>query len=289
MMVVVALPLAGVLLGGLSACALTRGTWQMWHPHRALLLWAALGAVGLVCAAVSVVVAAVVSTSTLPGSSAAEALVVTLVAWAGLGGFGVVASLALQDGGDDPDAAAEDSLLGPRRVPDLRAARRIVAWLPGDIPVVEVDDPSFIAYAVAGVQPEILVSQRAREQLSPAHLDGIIAHERAHLTGRHPLLRRLGRWHAACLPKRSRLRRELFSRTRLLTELAADDTAVTEAGEHHVLAGLHAANALWPSAELTVRAARLNAHGESGGPGPSPAARTGWTRSRPGRARSASV
>ena len=46
-----------------------------------------------------------------------------------------------------------------------------------------VDQPA--AYCVAGRQPTVILTTGAVQALDPSQLDAVLAHERAHLTGRH--------------------------------------------------------------------------------------------------------
>lgn len=77
----------------LSACLLTRGTWQIRRPRRALAAWALTGALGLVVTIVAVLVASALSLSTSSAGAPIEGLALTLIAWAGLGGLGIAGSL----------------------------------------------------------------------------------------------------------------------------------------------------------------------------------------------------
>lgn len=280
-MIVLLLVLAGALLcAPASVLPLVAGRWQVWHPRLALGLWLGIGAAGLALAAASVLTAGLLvafsgptGAVVLPGST----LALALLAWLGLGSAGVLAAMALGGPGRgapadgsaaDADAAAEDALLDAEGPSTARpVARRSPATVrmafdaeTGAV-LYEVDDPRLIAHAIGGRRPEITVSRQAREALTAAELRGVLAHEVAHLRGRHAEMRRLCAWHAACLPRRSALRRLLVGRVHLLTELAADDAAARAVGEGRLLAGLRASHALVASPALLVRAERLAARG----------------------------
>ncbi|MCG7310919.1 M48 family metalloprotease [Brachybacterium sp. ACRRE] len=282
-MIVLLLVLAGALLcAPASVLPLVAGRWQVWHPRLALGLWLGIGAAGLALAAASVLTAGLLvafsgPTGAVSISASARALALALLAWLGLGGAGVLAAMALGGPGRgapadgsaaDPDAAAEDALLDAEGPSTARpVARRSPATVrmafdaeTGAV-LYEVDDPRLIAHAIGGRHPEITVSRQAREALTAAELRGVLAHEAAHLRGRHAEMRRLCAWHAACLPRRSALRRLLVGRVHLLTELAADDAAARAVGEGRLLAGLRACHALVASPALLVRAERLAARG----------------------------
>jgi hypothetical protein len=77
------------------------------------------------------------------------------------------------------------------------ALRRRLAWRhhrllvrlsgqrrPG-VAAVVVDHPGPVAYSVAGRRPAVVVSSGAIELLSRPELDAVLAHENAHLSGRH--------------------------------------------------------------------------------------------------------
>ena len=152
----------------------------------------------------------------------------------------------------------------------------------GTITVVEIEDPRYVAVAIPGTPSTIFVSRAVQHALPPSYLSAVLAHEAAHLRQHHTLLRRLGAWHTACLPKRSGLRRELASRITLLTELAADDAAASKVGPAHLRAALAALNRLTPSRELGVRAARVSAlHPQHCAPDALPSSRTPSGHLRP--------
>lgn len=246
--------LVGLLSGPLSAWLLTRGGWQIRHPRRALIAWALVGASGLVVTIASVLVASALSLSTSSASAPVEGLALTLIAWAGLGGLGIAASLSPLSAGDPGDQDDDQP-----SVAELLSRRRTDSWQMGAVTVVEIADPRFVAVAIPGARPSIFVSRAVRHALPPSYLSAVLAHEAAHLNQHHTLLRRLGAWHTACLPKRSRLRRDLAARITLLTEPAADDAAASHVGPAHLQDALAALNRLTPSRELGVRAARIRA------------------------------
>lgn len=110
-------------------------------------------------------------------------------------------------------------------------------WLPDDRP---------IAYSLGGRDGLIVASQGLAGRLSPRELDAVLAHERAHLRGRHHFL-------AGCAETLGRvlrfvpLMRELPGAVRLLVELAADRAAAAGYGPE------------------TVRSALLSIHAAGGG------------------------
>ncbi|MEU8825478.1 M56 family metallopeptidase [Streptomyces sp. NPDC048636] len=88
-----------------------------------------------------------------------------------------------------------------------------------------LDHETPVAYALPGRRPRIVVSSGALRVLSPAQLDTVLEHERAHVAGRHHLalaaaeaFATVFRW----LP----LARVVREQTALLLEMAADDRAL---------------------------------------------------------------
>lgn len=92
-----------------------------------------------------------------------------------------------------------------------------------------VEHPHPLAFSVAGRPGQIVVSRGLTSRLSPAEVDAVLAHERAHLTGRHHLQIAAIDALAVALPfvpLLSQAPRAL----RQLVELAADRTAAREHG-----------------------------------------------------------
>jgi len=98
--------------------------------------------------------------------------------------------------------------------------------------VVEHSQPA--AYCVAGRQPTVVLTTGAVQALDPGQLDAVLAHERAHLAGRHHRLlavARIGRQVLPFLP----LLRDAEQQVARLVELHADDAA-TRAHDPRLLA-----------------------------------------------------
>lgn len=117
------------------------------------------------------------------------------------------------------------------------------------------DDEPF-ACAIAGRESAVVISTGLRALLTPAQLEAVVAHERAHLRGRHYVALRLAELNRSCLPS-LRAGTQLLRATTLLVELIADDGAARRAG------AVHLANALVQVARRThdpameLRAERL--------------------------------
>lgn len=102
---------------------------------------------------------------------------------------------------------------------------------------VVLDDPRPVAYCVAGRPAAIVVSSGALAVLDKPQLAAVLAHERAHLAGRHHLLATLTRGLAAVFPGVP-----LFAKGSVevgrLAELAADDAAARSVGRRALVAAL---------------------------------------------------
>lgn len=81
-----------------------------------------------------------------------------------------------------------------------------------------------IVYSVAGHPPAIVVSEPTLAALTDLQLRAVLAHERAHLAGRHHLILGLGRALATAMP-RLPLFTACAAELRRLVEMCADDAA----------------------------------------------------------------
>lgn len=116
------------------------------------------------------------------------------------------------------------------------AARIVGRHLPA-VDTVVLDAPRPVAYCLPGRPPTIVVTDAALDVLDGPQLSAVLAHERAHLTGRHHLLVALTRGLATVLPGVSLFGRGADEVTRL-TEMCADDVAARSAGRRNVVAAL---------------------------------------------------
>ena len=90
--------------------------------------------------------------------------------------------------------------------------------------VVVIDSSAPAAFCVPGRAGQIVVTQGALDRLSAHEMDGVLAHERAHLRGRHDLAVALSEILARAFPS-IRLFQVATHETRRLIELLADDAA----------------------------------------------------------------
>jgi Zn-dependent protease with chaperone function len=103
-------------------------------------------------------------------------------------------------------------------------AARLVGRLQPALGAVLVEHSQPAAYCVAGRQPTVILTTGAVQALDPGQLDAVLAHERAHLAGRHHWLlavARIGRQVLPFLP----LMRDAEEQVARLVELHADDAA----------------------------------------------------------------
>jgi Zn-dependent protease with chaperone function len=101
----------------------------------------------------------------------------------------------------------------------------LVGHLEPALGAVVMEHPQPTAYCVAGRCPTVIVTTGAVAALDSGQLDAVLAHERAHLAGRHHALKaaaRIGRQVFPLLP----LLRDAEAHVARLVELHADDTAI---------------------------------------------------------------
>jgi Zn-dependent protease with chaperone function len=109
--------------------------------------------------------------------------------------------------------------------------------LPGGAGTVVLDDPRPAAYCVAGRPPAIVVTSSALAVLDQPQLAAVLAHERAHLDGRHHLLATVTRGLTAALPGVPLFTRGAAEVARL-AEMAADDAATRSIGRPAMVTAL---------------------------------------------------
>ena len=101
--------------------------------------------------------------------------------------------------------------------------------------LVEYSEP--VAYCVGGRRPMVVLSTGALSALEPAELAAVLAHERAHLSGRHHLLRALARIGRLVLPFLP-LMRDADAQVARLVEMHADDAAARASDPRSVATAL---------------------------------------------------
>ena len=128
----------------------------------------------------------------------------------------------------------------------------------GSAMVLDAEQP--VAYCVPGRPAAIVLSSGALAVLDPPQLTAVLAHEQAHLAGRHHLLTGLTRALSACFPAVPLFTRGAEEVARL-AEMRADDAAVRGSGRRTLIAALLAmgTGTAVPAATLGMPAAALGA------------------------------
>jgi Zn-dependent protease with chaperone function len=143
---------------------------------------------------------------------------------------------SVQQGQRRTRAHAEIARLTARKLPDAGAGPGPGAG-PAPGAAVVLDAAPRVAYCVPGRPATIVLSSGALAVLDPAQLTAVLAHERAHLAGRHHLLLSLTRGLGASFPAVP-----LFTlgsdEVARLAEMCADDAAARRAGRRTLVAAL---------------------------------------------------
>ncbi|MFI6169695.1 M56 family metallopeptidase [Nocardia sp. NPDC051052] len=117
-----------------------------------------------------------------------------------------------------------------------KALRLVGRRVPG-LGALVLDSPERQAYCVPGRPDTIVVTSAALEALAPEQLAAVLAHERAHLSGRHAPLTAVLRAIATTLPGLRLVTLGTAEIARLL-EMCADDKAADKHGSAPLLGGL---------------------------------------------------
>ncbi|MEU9451125.1 M56 family metallopeptidase [Streptomyces sp. NPDC048277] len=121
---------------------------------------------------------------------------------------------------------------GVRQARHLVWARRECAHLPGETELAVVDDDAPLAFALPGAPGRIVVSRGMLRCLGNDEREALLAHERAHLRGRHHLFQTVWRLTAALNP----LLRPLAVAGDFVLERWADEEAAERVGDRRVVA-----------------------------------------------------
>jgi Zn-dependent protease with chaperone function len=114
---------------------------------------------------------------------------------------------------------------------------RVIGRRIDGLDAVVVDAPERAAYCVAGRPDTIVVTSAALDALTDRHLQAVLAHERAHLAGRHHHVLAFARGLAVAIPGVPLFSTGAREIARLL-EMAADDTAARSHGSLTLLDAL---------------------------------------------------
>jgi Zn-dependent protease with chaperone function len=189
----------------------------------------------------------------LGAAAAAATLAAIVLAWR----YG----RALQRAGRHTRAHAEAARITGRRLPaDGGSDGGTVKGERGDGATVVLDAPQRAAYCVPGRPAAIVLTSGALAVLGGAQLAAVLAHERAHLAGRHHLLISLSRGLAASFPGVPVFTRGAAEVARL-AELCADDAAARRTGRAALVAALLAmgTGTAVPAAALAVTSGAVTA------------------------------
>jgi Zn-dependent protease with chaperone function len=154
---------------------------------------------------------------------------------------------------------------GRRHLDVLRIAARREA---GPHPTLWLEHDRPLAFSLAGRPGVVVATDGLHRHLTPAQVEAVLTHERAHLKGHHHLLVTVGDVVAATLPFLPLFKRAAIA-VRELVEMAADTAAVRAHGVENVRAALlRVAGHGAPGAALAMsrdaveaRLARLQRHG----------------------------
>ncbi|OZM76376.1 M48 family metalloprotease [Pseudonocardia sp. MH-G8] len=116
-------------------------------------------------------------------------------------------------------------------------AARLLGQMDETLGALVVDVPDRLAYAVAGRPHTIVLSRPTLAALDSAQLQAVLAHERAHLAGRHHLLLAAARALATTMPW-IRLFTEGSRELSRLVEMSADDAAASAHGSRTLVGAL---------------------------------------------------
>ncbi|MGA5067237.1 M56 family metallopeptidase [Streptomyces exfoliatus] len=235
-------PLGLVALAGfLLPLLLARARWAQQVPRLALAVWAACGAVFATASAL--LPAQMVLTSESSHRLTDTVLMLRpptpaqLLALDGRELFALSLSLAFLS---VPAAAFARRLARARRVRVRHAGvLRLVGRYDPALRATVLDDARPAVYCLPGRSRRVVVSSGALHTLTPAQLAAALAHERAHIAGRHHLLVAAAEAFAAVFP-RLPLARHGGSAVPLLLEMAADDRALRRCTRDALATALYA-------------------------------------------------
>lgn len=245
------LPPLGVALasGALAPTIMKRARWAHEAPRLASAIWGALTVVFTASAALTLVQAL------LPMDSGHRltALLTSCAPWSEAAVKPLtredLASLSAAESGALLAAGAVLLLPGVALARELLRARRSRAHHARVLRMVGVPEPRLRAtvlehaapavYCLPGRAPQVVVSSGALRSLTPAQLEATLAHERAHIDGRHHLLVSAAEAFAACFG-RLPLARCVRTEVPLLVEMAADDRALRRCSRDALATALYA-------------------------------------------------
>ncbi|MBA3741617.1 M56 family metallopeptidase [Sporichthya sp.] len=230
--------------GTAGAALLRRCAWPQRAPRLGVAAWQALSG-SVVLALLLAGITAVVPLRAIVTTNPAEVLHTCLMALraqydtlegAVLHATGLAATLGF---------AARVTYLLTTGLRDARRLRRehltrlhLVAHRDCTLDAFIVDHPTAAAYCVPGREGTIVLTTAAVSALGPDELAAVLAHERAHLRGRHHLVLAGAAALAGTMPLMPGLRWAQAEQARLLEMIADDDDAAVGAGRFTVASAL---------------------------------------------------
>lgn len=228
----------------LTALPVARLAEQHLHPRNSTRLLAALTVVLALCSTLCLALLVVVGTARLPGNPLPDAWadpeVRAVVPYDEFTGSAAIGAILVAV------AACARTLLRHRRV-HVRT-RRALAGLPTGSDLAVLPDSEPYAYALPGRPDRIVVSRAMLASLDADERRALVAHERAHLAGRHHRLLLAARL-AACV---NPLLRPLIPPIAYGAERWADEDAALAVGDRRVTARAVGKAALLSSAHSAL-------------------------------------
>lgn len=253
----VGLAVLSLALAGPVSSALARATWPVRAPRPALVLWQAVGLAGGlgVLTAGLTLAAGSLAPHWLSGLAALPARWRDLDAW-GWSGVGLTMCMGLWLVAVAVTSAVRITRARAahrRRLQLIAGARRLAGEDGPEVFLVE--HPSPAAYCLPGVRPRLVVTRGALTTLTEAELAAVLAHERAHATGRHDLVTQPFIAWARTFPFLPAPREALHA-VSLLVEMHADDRALAECRAEDLAAALRRIRAARAAEPALVGASR---------------------------------
>jgi len=249
-------------VGTLGARVLSRAGWMARAPLLGIVTYLAAGWSVLAAAGLAGVTLAVHATALGGGlSNLIGACVLRLRAMYATPGGASIAGLGLIMAGAVMARTALTTVshlhAAGRQARRHAQTARLVGHPEPALGAVLVEHPEPAAYCVAGRRPTVILTTGAVAALDPAQLRAVLAHERAHLAGRHHRLLAMARIAGQVLPFLP-LMRDADAQVARLVELHADDAA-TRASDPRSLATALVVLATGASPEPALAAAATDA------------------------------
>lgn len=227
---------------------LTVGDWQVRRPRLALELWLIALFSGLACGLAGVAML-VTARFMLPAQAADwHATLLTVAALVATGTIAAASAFAVR---------VARPLLAPHHTVATVAPRPLSREERPGFTMVRFAAEEPVAYSIGGRRPKILVSTGLEILLTRDQLQAVLAHEYAHLRGRHSWAAVIAELLDQRLPVPLPGSRDFRRAVLLLVELAADDDAAHHAGAVHLANALSRVGAEIGDVSLELRAMRL--------------------------------